>query len=181
MIAPAIRGTPRACIFVTRGPVTVARIAPTATGIVIVDVSASSHVRPTKRTATPTRNQARSPRSRTQIGAEKTRESELASIWTIVGTSKAAGTYRGREAFLANVIRPFGARVATPLVPTVRALYADGDVVIALFDAVATAKDGRSYRNTYSWYLRVRDGRIVGATAFFDTATFDDLWTRITP
>ena len=90
MAAPAMRGIPRACIFVTRGPATVARIAPSTTGIVIVEVRARSHVRPTKRIATPTRNQASNPRSRTQTGAEKTRERALASIWTTEGPDVAA-------------------------------------------------------------------------------------------
>jgi ketosteroid isomerase-like protein len=50
--------------------------------------------------------------------------------WTIVGNSVAAGTYHSREEFLSKVIRPFNARLATPLVPKVHALYADGDTVI---------------------------------------------------
>ena len=76
---------------------------------------------------------------------------------------------------------PFNARLATPLVPKVRALYADGDWVIALFDASATAKDGKPYENTYTWYPRLRDGAIVEAIAFFDTLEFTDLWTRVSP
>jgi uncharacterized protein len=49
------------------------------------------------------------------------------------------------------VINPFNARLSKPLVPTVRGLYAAGDMVIALFDGEGTARDGRPYRNTYSW------------------------------
>jgi ketosteroid isomerase-like protein len=62
--------------------------------------------------------------------------------WTIVGNSVVAGTYHSREEFLSKVIRPFNARMATPLVPNVHALYADGDTVIAYFDASATVRDG---------------------------------------
>ncbi len=54
------------------------------TGIVIVEVRPRSQVRPTSRIATPTRNQASSPRSRSHIGAEKTRERDVASISTTV-------------------------------------------------------------------------------------------------
>jgi uncharacterized protein len=50
-----------------------------------------------------------------------------------------------------------------------------------LFDASGTARDGKPYNNTYSWYLRLRDGQIVEAIAFFDTIEFTDLWERITP
>ena len=64
------------------------------TGIVIVDVSPSSQTSPTRRIATPTRNHASSPRSRSHIGAEKTRESEVASISTTV-RSGASGSGAG--------------------------------------------------------------------------------------
>jgi ketosteroid isomerase-like protein len=67
------------------------------------------------------------------------------------------------------------------LEPTVRGIYADGDMVIALFDAEGTARDGRSYKNTYTWYLQMRDGQIVNVVAFFDTIVLTDFWTRINP
>jgi hypothetical protein len=35
------------------------------------------------------------------------------AVWTIVGQSAASRTYHGREDFLANVIRPFGSRMAS--------------------------------------------------------------------
>ncbi|MCW5890998.1 MAG: nuclear transport factor 2 family protein [bacterium] len=100
--------------------------------------------------------------------------------WTIVGSSPLSKTYT-RKDFLEQVIGPFNARVSVPLKPTVRGVWADGDMVIILFDGVATASDGQEYRNTYTWYFRMREGRVVEATAFFDTRTFDDLWTRVTP
>ena len=50
-----------------------------------------------------------------------------------------------------------------------------------MFDASGTARDGKPYHNTYSWYLRLRDGQIVEAIAFFDTIEFTDFWERITP
>jgi ketosteroid isomerase-like protein len=69
--------------------------------------------------------------------------------WTIVGNSVASGTYPTRQAFLDTVITPFNARMSSPLVPSVRALYADGDTVVALFDASATVRDGSRYDNTH--------------------------------
>src|SRR5215831_11605671 len=72
--------------------------------------------------------------------------------WTIVGRSVAAKTYTSRESFLAEVIRPFNARMRQPLKPDIRHLYADGDTVIALFDAAGVAADGEPYTNTYAWF-----------------------------
>jgi ketosteroid isomerase-like protein len=101
--------------------------------------------------------------------------------WTIVGNPVMSKVYHSKQEFLDEVIRPFNARMSSPLVPAVRGLYADGDMVIALFDASGTARDGKPYTNTYSWYLRMRDGQIVEATAFFDSVEFNDFWTRIAP
>ena len=99
--------------------------------------------------------------------------------WTVVGRSVAAGQYQNRRDFMDQVIIPFNARLSTPLVPIVRALYADGDTVIVLWDGAAMARDGKSYENTYSFYLKMRDGKIVSAIALYDPIAFDDLWKRI--
>ena len=53
--------------------------------------------------------------------------------------------------------------------------------MIVLWEGAAMAKDGRSYENTYSWYLKMRDGKIVSATTFEDPIAFDELWKRIRP
>jgi hypothetical protein len=52
-------------------------------------------------------------------------------------------------------------------------------MVIALWDGTATAKDGKPYTNTYSWYMTMKNGRIVKVVAFFDTIELTDLWKRI--
>jgi ketosteroid isomerase-like protein len=101
--------------------------------------------------------------------------------WTIVGSSPLSKTYPNRQAFLDEVINPFNARMATPLVPSVRGLYADGDMVIILFDAAATTKDNQPYRNTYSWYFRMKNAQVISAIAFFDTREFDAFWNRVKP
>ena len=69
-------------------------------------------------------------------------------IWEVVGNSVASRVYKGKQDFLSNVIRQFNARLAVPLKPTVREIYADGDTVIVFFDGEATARDGVPYRNT---------------------------------
>jgi uncharacterized protein len=99
--------------------------------------------------------------------------------WTIEGNSVASKTYPSKEAFLAEVIRPFNARMQAPLKPTVRNLYADGDSVVILFDARGTARDGKPYINSYAWFLDLREGRIVRASAFFDAIEFNDFWARV--
>jgi ketosteroid isomerase-like protein len=104
---------------------------------------------------------------------------EPAAHWTIVGNAPVSRTFTSRQAFLDEVIGPFNARMTRRLIPSVRGIYADGDMVIALFDAEAVARDGKPYRNTYTWYMRMKSERIVEVIAFFDTIEFTDLWTRV--
>jgi ketosteroid isomerase-like protein len=101
--------------------------------------------------------------------------------WTIVGSSLLSKTYRTKKEFIDEVIGPFNARMAKPLVPTIRGLYGDGDTIIIFFDADATARDGVPYHNTYTWYFQMKDTKVVKATAFFDTRDFDAFWTRVPP
>jgi ketosteroid isomerase-like protein len=99
--------------------------------------------------------------------------------WTIEGNSVVSKTYPSREAFMSEVIRPFNARMSSPLKPVIRSLYADGDTVVVFFDARAIARDGKPYSNTYAWFLDMRAGKIVRASAFFDALEFNDLWSRV--
>jgi ketosteroid isomerase-like protein len=103
------------------------------------------------------------------------------ATWTIVGNSVVAGTYEGRETFIREVIRPFNARMREPLKPMIRRIYTDGDTVIVFFDAKGIARDGQAYVNTYAWFLEMRDGRVISASAFFDSLVFNEFWTRVTP
>jgi ketosteroid isomerase-like protein len=103
------------------------------------------------------------------------------ATWKIVGNSPVSRTYNSRKEFMDFVIDPFNDRMSARLVPTLLGLYADGDMVIAYFDASATAKDGKPYDNTYTWYLQMNNGRVVNAIAFFDTLEFTDFWNRVSP
>lgn len=99
--------------------------------------------------------------------------------WTITGNSPISKTYTSRKQFLEEVIAPFNERLSVKLVPKVRGIYAEGDMVIALWDGTARAKDGKPYTNTYSWYMTMKHGRIVKVVAFFDTIELTELWKRI--
>ena len=41
--------------------------------------------------------------------------------------------------------------------------------------------DGQPYENSYAWFMRMRNGKLVDGTAFFDSISFNDLWTRVEP
>jgi ketosteroid isomerase-like protein len=101
--------------------------------------------------------------------------------WTIVGSSPLSKTYHSRKEFMDEVSGPFNARMAKPPIRTIRGIYADGDMVIILFDMDATTRDGTPYQNTYTWFFQMKDEKVVRAIAFFDTRVFDEFWTRVSP
>lgn len=103
------------------------------------------------------------------------------ATWTIVGNSVMSKTYPSREAFMNDVIRPFNARMREGLKPTVRNIYADGSAVVIFFDAHGVARDGKPYANTYAWFFDMQDGKVINASAFFDTLEFNDFWHRVAP
>ncbi|HEY0331468.1 MAG TPA: nuclear transport factor 2 family protein [Rhodopseudomonas sp.] len=105
--------------------------------------------------------------------------------WTIVGNSAAAGTFVGKSALLEQVLQPFGARfsgAAGRFRPVaIKGIYGDGATVVALFDGRGTTLNGTPYANSYAWILRMDAGRVVDATAFFDSIAFNQLWNGVTP
>jgi ketosteroid isomerase-like protein len=104
--------------------------------------------------------------------------------WEIAGRSQAAGKYGSTRQFMDEVLHPFGARFSpdAPFRPvTVRGVYADGDTVVVLWDGEGTTTAGTTYRNTYAWFLTLRDGTVVDGTAFYDSIAFDELWESVPP
>jgi len=105
-------------------------------------------------------------------------------VWRIEGHSVASREYAGSQAFIDEVLTPFGARFANgePFRPSrVRSIHADGDTVIVVWDGRGVANDGQPYQNSYAWIMRLRGGKVVDGTAFYDSLSFNDLWNRVQP
>ena len=100
-------------------------------------------------------------------------------VWTIAGKSAIAKIYTSKAQFMQEAIEPLNRRFSQKIIPTVKGLYAEGDMVIALWEGRAVATDGKPYTNTYSWYMKVSNGKIVEVTAFFESKDLDDIWYRI--
>jgi hypothetical protein len=49
--------------------------------------------------------------------------------------------------------------------PVARNIYADGDTVVVVFDVSGISRDGKSYENTYAWFLEMQAGEIIRAFA----------------
>jgi uncharacterized protein len=105
-------------------------------------------------------------------------------VWRIEGHSAASREYATRQQFIDEVLAPFGARFVRgePFRPIrIRSVVADGDEVVVVWDGHGVANDGRPYDNSYAWIMRLRDGKVVDGTAFYDSLSFNDLWARVAP
>jgi hypothetical protein len=81
------------------------------------------------------------------------------------------------------VTSEFGPRLTTwgHFIPTIHEMHADKDTVVILFDAEGTARDGVAYKNTYAWFLTFASGKIVKATAFYDSILFNEFGNAFRP
>jgi uncharacterized protein len=105
-------------------------------------------------------------------------------IWRIEGHSVASKEYANRRQFVDEVLTPFGARFTAdqPFRPIgIRSIHADGDTVVVVWNGRGIANDGQPYENSYAWVMRMRDGKVVDGTAFYDSISFNDLWSRVEP
>lgn len=93
-------------------------------------------------------------------------------IWIIPGSGPAARTYRGKADFIEHASAPLLSRLATPLIPKVHAIWAEGDTVIVRFDGAATTTSGAPYRNQFVWIFGMEDGKVVRGEAFLDIAAY---------
>ena len=100
-------------------------------------------------------------------------------VWTIKGSGPSAGVYRGRRDFLDRAVRPFAARMAVPVRPVARRVWAERDDVIVQWEGEGTAGDGRPYRNSYVWIFRMRGRKAGEVDAYLDLPAYDDVLRRV--
>ena len=89
--------------------------------------------------------------------------------------------YQGRSG---SSPAPFGRRfsAADPFRPVhIRGIYADDDTVIVLWDGRGTTIQDTIYENSYAWFMQLRDDRVVHGNAFYDSISFNQLWSNVTP
>ncbi|APO95095.1 nuclear transport factor 2 family protein [Xanthomonas vesicatoria] len=99
-------------------------------------------------------------------------------VWTIHGSGPSAGTLHGRDTLIDKAVRPLTERLASPLRPLRRQLWADGEHVIVQWQGAANLPNGDIYRNQYVWILRMRDGKAVQVDAYLDLAAYDAVLQR---
>lgn len=100
--------------------------------------------------------------------------------WTV---ARAVGptTYTSRTEFLQEGAGPILTRLTGPIHANVRELITENDVVVAIWEGTATARDGLPYVNNYAWVMTMRDERVVRMTAYLDFMALNELLDRVTP
>lgn len=94
------------------------------------------------------------------------------ATWTIPGSTAGAGEWRGRQAYVDEVMTPLLERLSTPVVPHVEGIWADADEVIIRWRQDTPLRAGGSYRNDYAWFITIQDDVAVSVTAFLDLAAY---------
>jgi len=89
--------------------------------------------------------------------------------WTITGSTKWSGTYRGKEAVITELLRPLFAQFADQYTNTAHRFIAEDDYVVVECHGRVTTKAGAPYNNTYCWVCRITDGKLQELTEYMDT------------
>lgn len=89
--------------------------------------------------------------------------------WTNIGSTSLSGTYRGKADLMENLLGPLFGQLEAGIRSEILRLIAEDDFVVALTSGTATTKDGRNYNNSYCHVIRLRDGKFVEVTEYFDT------------
>ncbi|SRR6266702_738236 len=89
--------------------------------------------------------------------------------WTLTGTTKWSGAYRGKRAVMGELMRPLFAQFATRYTNTAHRFIAEGDWVVVECRGQVTTKAGKPYNNQYCWVCRVEGGRLKEVTEYMDT------------
>jgi len=89
--------------------------------------------------------------------------------WTLTGTTKWSGTYRGKQAVMQDLMRPLFAQFADQYINTAQTFIAEGDRVVVECRGKVTTQSGKPYNNQYCWVCRVEGGKLKEVIEYMDT------------
>ena len=90
--------------------------------------------------------------------------------WTNIGSTKFSGTYKGKQALVANLLTPLFSQLKAGISSHIERLTTESDIVVAQTSGAAETLDGIPYNNTYCQVIRIHDGKIAEVTEYMDTA-----------
>jgi uncharacterized protein len=89
--------------------------------------------------------------------------------WTLTGTTSWSKTYSGKEAVLADLIRPLFDHFADQYTNTASRFIAEDNYVVIECKGRVMTKSGVPYNNTYCYVCRFSEGKMRELTEYFDT------------
>jgi ketosteroid isomerase-like protein len=98
--------------------------------------------------------------------------------FTLIGNTKFSGIFNGKQEFIAKVLAPLGAALEGGLTITPDNLIADGEFVAMQSRGKSTAKNGKSYNNTYCHVFRITNGKIREVTEYLDTELVNSVFGK---
>ncbi len=98
--------------------------------------------------------------------------------WTVIGTTPVSKTYESRAAFLEGAVQPLTGRLSGAIEPKVVNLIAEDDWVSLQWRGQGSMRSGKPYNQTYSWVMRLQDGKVVEGTAYLDTELINAVWEQ---
>ena len=89
--------------------------------------------------------------------------------WTVTGSTKWSGTYRGKQAVLTELLNPLTSLFADQYTNTAHRFIAEDDYVVVECRGRVTTKAGTPYNNTYCFVCRLAGGKLRDLTEYLDT------------
>jgi len=89
--------------------------------------------------------------------------------FTIMGTTKYSGTYRGKQDVVNRLLTPLMNELEGGLEVTPDAFIAEGDTVVMQGRGRSKTKTGKSYNNSYCQVFRIAGGKVKEITEYLDT------------
>src|SRR5260370_38249464 len=98
--------------------------------------------------------------------------------FTLIGNTKFSGVFNGKKEFTDKVLASLGAALDGGLVITPDNLIADGEYVAMQSRGKSTAKNGKSYNNTYCHVFRITNGKISAVTEYLYTELVNNVFGK---
>jgi ketosteroid isomerase-like protein len=89
--------------------------------------------------------------------------------FTIMGTTKYSGTFRGKQDVVNRLLTPLMSELDGGLEVTPDAFIAEGDTVVMQGRGRSKTKTGKSYNNSYCQVFRIAGGKVKEITEYLDT------------
>jgi len=98
-------------------------------------------------------------------------------VFSIIGSTKVSGVFRGKQEFLTRAMGAMAAYVAPGSTTLqIENLIAEGDYVVMLAEGKSKTKSGQDHNNTYAMIFKIKDDMIIETKEFIDTALVDKVF-----